>query len=290
MLEAGAGCMGLPVGIAEVSWLMPSKPTFNCDMTSVRRNCAGGRSCRTTMRPLGCQWLREATYSRFHSFVRYSASALVTNKCANALRPNCRSNLESEWNRVATYARAIRTIKFIPRRIARMLYPVLCQSMISFDLVVAEMTCARKSVGIDGGFWGQHATNTTTYLHQEDLGVERNLEHAEVDDRYHLEGDSYRRTNNPRELHEQRWRVVQVQKVHPWSLEQAGDWGGICRVSELCSSSYPHIPPCTCPSRSSPAIPHGTSSVATAQCRRAPAPSLSCAAMDVSRRRWHKLR
>ncbi len=77
---------------------------------------------------------------------------------------------------------------------ARMEYPVLCQSMINFASVQAEMNWANPRVGIDGGFWvGEivqcfHTLQTPksvqtagTYLYDYDFGEEREFEDAEVD-------------------------------------------------------------------------------------------------------------
>lgn len=82
--------------------------------------------------------------------------------------------------------------------------------MISFDLVVAEINCDKNSVGIEGGFCHQRQYVCRPYLHQEDLGVARNLEHAEVDDRDYLEHNAYRSTEDPWQLEQRLGWVMQM--------------------------------------------------------------------------------
>jgi hypothetical protein len=98
---------------------------------------------------------------------------------------------------------------FWPTRIARIEYPVLCQSMISFAPDAADTSCASASVGIDGGFCCQPYSRPP-YLDKQQLGMIGNTESAEVEDGEELVCYPYGRAEDPGETACKGRRVVKV--------------------------------------------------------------------------------
>lgn len=105
---------------------------------------------------------RRHTYSRAQFLDSVIFIASVTNRCANAFRPNVFSNLSnhSAKRQGRGTGRAYHLAIFtngcpLPSLSAKILYPVLCQSMMSFEPRMNDASCARSRVGIDGGFYGR---------------------------------------------------------------------------------------------------------------------------------------